>query len=150
MATSSKAGDILIWDMQSRKVINAFQHEKKNQICNLSWNPAMISQKEIAFCDCKGYLGLIENVTGQPQTDGKAQQPSAATIDTNSIGGDEDVEFSISQIKKATGFVTDEENGQDIFTGVRPSSTMGEYFAILLVIYHSGLIYSINSIQFRL
>lgn len=127
MATTSKAGDILVWDMQSRQVLNGYQHEKKTQICNLAWNPAMLNRKEIAYCDCKGYLGLIENVTNQTDDTGRPAAVSSSLTDTASMMSD-DVEFSISQIKKATGFITNEEDGLDVFAGIRPSSTMGIQF----------------------
>jgi chromosome transmission fidelity protein 4 len=123
LATASKAGDILIWDMQSKSVVNSFQHEKKTQICNMAWNPAMITQKEIAFCDCKGYLGLCENVTAQAQLEGKEKQ-SARIANSFTDVVDDDAEISISQIKKDTGFTTNAEDGQDVFTGVQ-SYSMG-------------------------
>lgn len=118
LATASKAGDILIWDMQSKAVINAYQHEKKTQICNLAWNPVMNTNKEIAFCDCRGHIGLLDNVTSP---DGKTQQNTKASNSVTCVGDEDDAEISISQIKKNTGFTIDEENGKDVFTGVRSS-----------------------------
>lgn len=130
LAASSKAGDILVFDVRTRAITFAFQHEKKAQICNLVWNPSPGSQssKEIAFCDSRGYLGLLENVTGG----GQPQQPSAESTaqstsndnDVPMMGDDDDyfgddAEISISQIKKDTGFV--QEDGRDVFTGARPS-----------------------------
>lgn len=113
--------------MQSKAVINAYQHEKKTQICNLAWNPATTTQKEIAFCDCRGHLGLLDNVTAP---DGKAQENETTSDDVIFAGDDDDAEISISQIKKNTGFTINQENGKDIFTGVR-SSSMG-----ILEIFH--------------
>lgn len=83
----------------------------------------MVTQKEIAFCDCKGYLGLLENVTVQAQLEGKEKQIAKIA---NSFADvvDDDAEISISQIKKATGFTTNAEDGQDVFTGVQ-SYSMG-------------------------
>jgi hypothetical protein len=107
--------------MQTKTVVNSFQHEKKTQICNMAWNPSMTTQKEIAFCDCKGYLGLLENVTAQAE--GKAK-PSAKVANSLTDIGDDDAEISISQIKKDTGFTTNAEDGQDVFTGVQ-SYSMG-------------------------
>lgn len=83
----------------------------------------MTTQKEIAFCDCKGYLGLLENVTAQAQAEGKAKQ-SAKVANSFTDIGDDDAEISISQIKKDTGFTTNAEDGQDVFTGVQ-SYSMG-------------------------
>ncbi|XP_046632303.1 WD repeat and HMG-box DNA-binding protein 1-like isoform X3 [Daphnia pulicaria] len=119
LATASKAGDILVWDMQTKTVVNSFQHEKKTQICNMAWNPSMTTQKEIAFCDCKGYLGLLENVTAQAE--GKAKLSAKVANSLTDIG-DDDAEISISQIKKDTGFTTNAEDGQDVFTGVQSYS----------------------------
>lgn len=111
--------------MQTKSVVNSFQHEKKTQICNLAWNPAMVTQKEIAFCDCKGYLGLIENATGAAQQSDKASNAVSDSVMDSAVFGadDNDAEISISQIKKATGFITNEEDGLDVFTGVRSSPT---------------------------
>jgi len=83
----------------------------------------MTTQKEIAFCDCKVYLGLLENVTAQAQAEGKAKQ-SAKVANSFTDIGDDDAEISISQIKKDTGFTTNAEDGQDVFTGVQ-SYSMG-------------------------
>lgn len=83
----------------------------------------MTTQKEIAFCDCKGYLGLLENVTAQAQAEGKAKQ-SAKVANSFTDIGDDDAEISISQIKKDTGFTTNAEDSQDVFTGVQ-SYSMG-------------------------
>lgn len=78
----------------------------------MAWNPTQ-SSKEIAFCDSRGYLGLLENVTG-----GGGQPAAVANEQSSSTMLDDDeVEFSISQIKKATGFV--EEDGHDVFAGTR-------------------------------
>ena len=83
----------------------------------------MTTQKEIAFCDCKGYLGLLENVTAQAQQEDKAKQ-SAKIANSFADIVDDDAEISISQIKKDTGFTTNAEDGQDVFTGVQ-SYSMG-------------------------
>ena len=97
----------------------------------MAWNPTQ-SSKEIAFCDSRGYLGLLENVTG-----GGGQPAAVATEQSSSTMLDDDeVEFSISQIKKATGFV--EEDGHDVFAGTR-SSFMGKLFSLIASINHVKL-----------
>lgn len=82
----------------------------------MQWNPSPTSKGEIAFCDSRGYFGLLENVTSS--TTAAVTTASAAH---EALGMDEDVDdndISISQIKKNTGFVTSEENGHDVFTGL--------------------------------
>lgn len=123
VAASSKAGDVLVFELRTKAVVFAFQHEKKAQICNMVWNPNGQS-KEIAFCDSRGYLGLLENVTGGGQQSASASAESAQSVSKPSpasydLMNEDSVEISISQIKRATGFV--EEDGRDVFTGARPS-----------------------------
>ena len=110
--------------MQSKSVVHHFRHEKSLPICSLAWNPAMVTKKEIVFCDSRGHLGLLENVT-QSGPNGASPMDvvsSNATLQED----DDDAEFSITQIKKNTGFVVNEEDGQDVFTGVRPA-LMGKH-----------------------
>lgn len=107
--------------MQAKVVINAFQHEKKMPLCSMAWNPSWPTNKEIAFCDCKGYLGLIENATSQTANH---QAKSAASLSEMASLDDDDAEISISQLKKETGFMMSKEDGHDVFTGVRPSASM--------------------------
>lgn len=84
----------------------------------------MVTRKEIAFCDCKGYLGLIENATAQANQ--QEEKTSSSVADATNLGDDYgDAKFSISQIKKATGFTINEEDGRDVFTGIRVPSSMG-------------------------
>jgi hypothetical protein len=97
----------------------------------MAWNPSITTQKEIAFCDCKGYLGLLENVTAQAE--GKANKQSAkVAISLTAIAGDDDAEISISQIKKDTGFPTNAVDGQDVFTGFQSYSMGSSSFVLLL------------------
>jgi hypothetical protein len=87
----------------------------------------MIIKKEIAFCDCKGYLGLLENVTAQAQLESKEKQSTKIVNSFTDVVEDDDAEISISQIKKDTGFTTSAEDGQDVFTGVQSYSLGSSY-----------------------
>lgn len=84
----------------------------------MAWNPSS-SNKEIAFCDCKGYLGLIENATTATN---QGMMKSAASFTETAVMGEDDAEISISQLKKETGFMINEEDGHDVFTGVCASA----------------------------
>ena len=84
-------------------------------LCSMAWNP---SKYDIAFCDCKGYLGLIENAT-IAINQGTKQTSSLSKV---SMLDEDDAEISISQLKKETGFMISEEDGHDVFTGVRASA----------------------------
>ena len=86
----------------------------------------MVAKREIVFCDSRGQLGLLENVSKQELPSSEKIKSSASSMDVSFTNEDDDeAEISITQIKKNTGFVVNEENGQDIFTGVR-SAAMGK------------------------
>ena len=85
----------------------------------------MIAKKEIVFCDSRGQLGLLENVTQQEMGASDQVKSSSSPMDVSFPNDNDDIdeaEISVTQIKKNTGFVVDKENGQDIFTGVRPAA----------------------------
>jgi len=121
---------VLIFDVKAKTLINSFQHEKKVQICNLAWNPSPSSKGEIAFCDSRSYFGLFENAT-------TSDQPSSAAAAANeaheALGmDDDDSDISISQLAKSVGFVTNDEDGHDVYAG-RPSSSSMDFIADDLV-----------------
>ena len=131
---AAKGGNIFVWDMNplNRKVIYNYMHKKSVHLCSLAWNPKP-SLKEIAFCDSRGHLGLLENVTkDSASSESSASSSSRAVSSVSNVLGeddDNDVDISITQIKKATGFEVSEEDGQDVFTGVRPG-VMGKFHLI--------------------
>lgn len=82
----------------------------------------MITKKEIVFCDSRGQLGLLENVTQQELLTSEKVKSSTSPTDMSLPNDNEDeAEISITQIKRNTGFVINEENGLDVFAGVRPA-----------------------------
>ena len=122
---------MLIFDVKAKTLINSFQHEKKVQICNLAWNPSPSSKGEIAFCDSRGYFGLFENATTSDQP--SSSSAAAATEAHEALGiDDDDNDISISQLKKSAGFVTNDEDGHDVYAG-RPSSSSMDFIADDLV-----------------
>lgn len=95
-------------------MIHRFEHEKGFPICSVAWKPGCTAgNDELAFCDSRGHLGIVEKVTAAAGSTTAAQTPVEALEE---LDGDNDI--SISQIKKSTGFLVDEENGQDVFAGV--------------------------------
>ena len=85
----------------------------------------MTTQKEIAFCDCKGYLGLLDNVTGP-------KDAKSVNSTDEVLVNDDEAEISISQIKKATGFSTNEEDGLDVYTGLGYTTTQFDLFHLFI------------------
>ena len=121
-----------------RNVIFHYTHEKSPHLCSLAWNPKP-SLKEIAFCDSRGHLGLLENVTKDSASSESSASSSSRAVSSESAfqttgeDDDNDVDISITQIKKATGFEVNEEDGQDVFTGVRPG-IMGNFLKFIRII----------------
>ena len=60
LAGSSKKGEIVIWNYNTRAEILKEKHPRKFDICGLVWNPT--GKKEIAFVDVDGHLGTMIDI----------------------------------------------------------------------------------------
>lgn len=61
VAGACRDGVILVWDAKSRQIILSEKHPKGLAITGMAWNPS--GKEELAFVDCDGQLGTLENIT---------------------------------------------------------------------------------------
>lgn len=59
LASSSVKGEVLVWNLNTSKLVERFVHEKGYNICSMIWNP---KRRELAYCDSQGQLGVIEGI----------------------------------------------------------------------------------------
>ncbi|EEC08890.1 WD-repeat protein, putative, partial [Ixodes scapularis] len=59
LASSSVKGEVLVWNLDTSKLVERFVHEKGYNICSMIWNP---KRRELAYCDSQGQLGVIESI----------------------------------------------------------------------------------------
>ncbi|CAN8009078.1 unnamed protein product [Ixodes pacificus] len=59
LASSSVKGEVLVWNLDTSKLVERFVHEKGYNICSMIWNP---KRRELAYCDSQGQLGVIEGI----------------------------------------------------------------------------------------
>lgn len=60
IAASSLHGEIVVWNVETKKMIGYLEHEQDTKITALVWH--IDHSNEIAFCDALGKLGCINVV----------------------------------------------------------------------------------------
>ncbi|XP_072424863.1 WD repeat and HMG-box DNA-binding protein 1 isoform X1 [Chiloscyllium punctatum] len=78
VAAGSIDGSMVVWNVQTRKCIERFQHEKTYRICAMAWHP---SKESIAYTDAEGNLGLHEGVLASAGSKEQASHSNAATFE---------------------------------------------------------------------
>ncbi|XP_048456072.1 WD repeat and HMG-box DNA-binding protein 1 [Rhincodon typus] len=78
LAAGSIDGSVVVWNVQTRKCVERFQHEKSYRICAIAWHP---SNGIIAYTDAEGNLGLHEGVLANVGSKELASCSNAATFD---------------------------------------------------------------------
>ncbi|KAK3093566.1 hypothetical protein FSP39_017398 [Pinctada imbricata] len=85
LAAGCYDGHILIFNLNSKKCVEKFKHERGFSIMSLAWNPK--DNHEIAFCDKEGQLELLFNVIFNHQ--GQLGLLEEVTLNTTSDTMDE-------------------------------------------------------------
>ncbi|KAL5009063.1 hypothetical protein ScPMuIL_014644 [Solemya velum] len=92
LAAGSSDGVICVLDLGNKQCVDRFKHEKSFSITALAWNPK--GNREIAFCDNQGQLGLLEEITLKEKNMTSAVSEVRAK-ETKGIFDDEDDDFLI-------------------------------------------------------
>ncbi|KAK3588743.1 hypothetical protein CHS0354_024221 [Potamilus streckersoni] len=72
LAAASYNGWIYFFDVKSRKCVDRFKHEQGLQSTAMAWNPK--GNKELAYCDKEGQLGLLEDISTRKNSQSKVPQ----------------------------------------------------------------------------
>ncbi|XP_072345805.1 LOW QUALITY PROTEIN: WD repeat and HMG-box DNA-binding protein 1 [Scyliorhinus torazame] len=78
VAAGSIDGSMVVWNVETRKCVGSFKHEKAYRICAMAWHP---SKGNIAYTDAEGNLGLLEGVLANAGSKELASHSTAATLD---------------------------------------------------------------------
>ncbi|XP_078418769.1 WD repeat and HMG-box DNA-binding protein 1 isoform X1 [Cetorhinus maximus] len=78
VAAGSIDGSVVVWNVQTRKCVERFQHEKAYRICAMAWHP---SKGTIAYTDVEGNLGLLEGVLANAGSKELASHSTATAFD---------------------------------------------------------------------
>lgn len=114
IAAASIQGTLLIWKVQSRKLVE--KHEHGEEICGLVWNPS--NKREIVFCDKKGQLNILDNIIAMESVMKKANARVVPLADSTDEEDDDENTFSIEKIKAETipGYLQDNEDDLPVIT----------------------------------
>ncbi|CAL1269183.1 unnamed protein product [Larinioides sclopetarius] len=113
LAVASMNGQMLVWDVETKKCISRKLHEKELAVCGLAWHP---SGRELVFCDIEGQMGLYSSpLSSSPEKVVDVQEDSRpadedfemndidALVDGEAVeidnDSDNDVAFDIGAIK---------------------------------------------------
>lgn len=95
LAVSSTNGQILIFNVATKKCLVKREHEKKLTVCSLAWNPTVPAQKkekqELVYCDTDGQLGWFQvRLEGSSKAVAKPLTTPSGTEDFQGLFDDDD------------------------------------------------------------
>ncbi|XP_013388895.1 WD repeat and HMG-box DNA-binding protein 1-like [Lingula anatina] len=122
LAVSCIDGWVLIFDFKLGVCVERVQHDKKLTISALAWNPK--GNKEIAFCDNQGNLGVLENVIPEDGASANKAAPVVTGDQFNELfdDGDDDMLIQATNQGSSTPVHTvaafdDDDNDSEIDIG---------------------------------
>ncbi|KAJ8308558.1 hypothetical protein KUTeg_013432 [Tegillarca granosa] len=92
LAVGSTDGHLLVFDINSKTVVERYKHPKGFTLTSLAWNPQVEGQ--IAFCDKEGQLGLLEDIAKSSSNDTTSKSAvKKRAKETHGIFDDDDDDF---------------------------------------------------------
>ncbi|XP_067018365.1 WD repeat and HMG-box DNA-binding protein 1-like [Acropora muricata] len=121
IASSSICGEIFIWKLSSKTVIERINHESKQAISGLVWNPR--GNRELAYTDNQGQFGVCEGVISKEDEQEDGNNNIAASnhsmddsLLATAVDGDSDDEQLIiakKKQKKSNAWIDEEAEDDD-------------------------------------
>ncbi|XP_015762017.1 PREDICTED: WD repeat and HMG-box DNA-binding protein 1-like [Acropora digitifera] len=121
IASSSICGEIFIWKLSNKTVIERINHESKQAICGLVWNPR--GNRELAYTDNQGQFGVCEGVISKEDEQEDGNNNIAASnhsmddsLLATAVDGDSDDEQLIiakKKQKKSNAWIDEEAEDDD-------------------------------------
>ncbi|XP_055935978.1 WD repeat and HMG-box DNA-binding protein 1-like [Argiope bruennichi] len=124
LAAASMNGQMLVWDVETKKCVSRKLHEKELAVCGLAWHP---SGKELAFCDIEGQMGLYSSPlnsvpekiidvqdSSQPASEDFEMNDLDTLVDGEAVEIDDDNAFDIGAIKASLEPKIFGEDSEDI------------------------------------